>query len=89
MLSGGDHFLLRHRQRVQEGLHRGFAEAPSSLMWPRLVIFLDPRIQIGLEFVDRTIHLFSKRDTVELIQHGLWKRSQMPLVCGLLVLVRV
>jgi hypothetical protein len=50
--SGCDHFLLRHRHGIQEGLHRGFAEAPASLMRPHLIIFFDPRIQIGLQFID-------------------------------------
>jgi Uncharacterized protein conserved in bacteria (DUF2237) len=35
--SGCDHFLLRHRHGIQEGLHRGFAEAPASLMRPHLI----------------------------------------------------
>ena len=42
MPSGSDHFLLRDRHCIKEGLHRGFAEAPASLMWPRLVVFADP-----------------------------------------------
>jgi hypothetical protein len=33
-----DHFLLRHWHRVKEGLHRGLAEAPTSLMWPCLIV---------------------------------------------------
>ena len=40
-------------------------------MRPRLIIFLDPGIQIGLQLVDRTVHLFAKRDTTEFIEHGL------------------
>src|SRR5260370_6668613 len=35
--SGRDHFLLRHRHCIQERLHWGFAEAPTSLMWPCLI----------------------------------------------------
>ena len=105
-------------------------------MWPRLIVSRDPRIQVGLQLVDRTVHLFAERYTIEFVEHGLvepftdavglralglgarvidvldceiqlvlvpfgiatelaaavgehaWKRSQMPLVCGLLVLVR-
>ena len=38
-------------------------------MWPRLIVFRDPRIQIGLQFVDRTIHLLAERDTIELVEH--------------------
>jgi hypothetical protein len=40
-------------------------------MWPRLIVFLDPGIQIGLQLVDRTVHLFAERDTIEFIEHGL------------------
>ena len=39
------------------------------MVWPRLIILLDPGIQIGLQFVDSTIHLLAERDTVELIEH--------------------
>jgi hypothetical protein len=39
-------------------------------MWPRLIVFLDPRIQIGLQLVDRTTHLLAEGDTVELVEHG-------------------
>ena len=57
---GCDHFLLRHRHCIQEGLHRRFAEAPASLVRPRLIVFRDPAIQIGLQLVDRTIHLLAE-----------------------------
>ncbi len=40
-------------------------------MWPRLVVFADPHIKIGLQLIDETIHLFAERDTVKLIEHGL------------------
>ena len=42
-------------------------------MWPRLIVFLDPGIQIDLQLVDRTIHLLAERDTVEFVEHGLVK----------------
>jgi hypothetical protein len=42
-------------------------------MWPRLIVFLDPGIQIGLQLVNRTIHLLAERDTVEFVEHGLVK----------------
>jgi hypothetical protein len=32
-------------------------------MWPRLSVFRDPCIQVGLQLVDRTVHLFAERDT--------------------------
>jgi hypothetical protein len=48
-LSGGDHFLLYDRHGILEGLHRGLAEAPASLMWARLVVVGEaPRLG-GLE----------------------------------------
>ena len=40
-------------------------------MRPRLIVFRDPAIQIGLQLVDRTIHLLSEGDTVELVEHSL------------------
>src|SRR6478735_4458761 len=42
-----DHLLLRHWHRVQEGLHRRFAEAPTSLMRPLFIVLADPQIQFG------------------------------------------
>src|SRR6266700_1593522 len=39
--------------------------------WPRLIVFANPQIKIGLELVDRTIHLFAESDAVELVEHGL------------------
>ena len=50
-------------------MHRRFAKAPASLMWPLLIVLADPQIEIGLQLVDRTIHLFTERDTVELVEH--------------------
>src|ERR1700751_3043382 len=38
-------------------------------MWPLLIVLADPQIEIGLQLVDRTIHLLSEHDTVELIEH--------------------
>src|SRR6516164_11713858 len=40
-------------------------------MWPRLIVFLDPGIQIDLQLVNRTIHLLPECDTVESVEHGL------------------
>ena len=71
MSSGCDHFLLHHRQCVKQGLHRSFAEAPAPLMWPYFVVFADPCIEIGLQFVDRTIHLLAEGYTVEFVEHSL------------------
>ena len=38
-------------------------------MWPLLIVLADPQIEVGLQLVDRTIHLFAERDTLELVQH--------------------
>ena len=40
-------------------------------MWPCFVVFAEPDIEIGLQLVDRTVHLFAERDTVELVEHRL------------------
>ena len=72
----------------RKGLRRCFAEAPASLMRPLLIVFADPQIEVGLQLVDCMIRLLAECDTVDLVEHGPWKRSQMPLVCGLLALVR-
>ncbi len=64
-------FLLRKRRRVKERLHRRFAEAPSSLVRPFLIVTLDPAIQIDLEIGDRAVDLLAKGDAIELIEHRL------------------
>ena len=35
-----------------------------------LVVFGDPRIKVGLQLVDRTIHLLAEGDTVEFVENG-------------------
>jgi hypothetical protein len=67
----------RFQYRVKEGLHRRLAEAPSPLLRPILVVALDPGIEIGLEFDDRSIDLLAEGDAVELIEQGL-----VGAVCG-------
>jgi hypothetical protein len=62
-------------------LHRRLAEAPVPLMWPRLVVFADPYIKIGLQLVNRTI-LFAERDAIKLIEHGLVGDCQESCVWG-------
>src|SRR6202042_692024 len=52
--------LLRKRRRVKERLHRRFAEAPSSLVRPFLIVTLDPAIKIDLEIGDRAVDLLAK-----------------------------
>ena len=39
-------------------------------MGPLLVVFGDPSIKVGLQFVDRAVDLFAERHPVELIQNG-------------------
>src|SRR5262245_10883642 len=71
MRSGCDHFLLCYRLCIEERLQWSFPEAPASLMWPRRIVFCNPTIQVGLQLVDRTIHLLAEGNTVELVEHGL------------------
>src|SRR5689334_19049834 len=42
-------FLLGQGKHVKEGLHRGLAKTPASLMRLALVVFGDPGIEIGLQ----------------------------------------
>src|ERR1700677_1399879 len=64
-------FSLRKRRRVKEGLHRRFAEAPSSLVRPFLIVTLDPTIKIDLEIGDRAVDRLAKGDAIELIERRL------------------
>ena len=52
-------------------MHRRFAEAPSSLVRPFLIVTLDPAIKIDLEIGNRAVDLFAKGDAIELIEHRL------------------
>ena len=71
VFSGGDHFLLCQGLGVKEGLHRRFAEAPSSLVRPFLVVILDPIIEIALQLADRAVDFLAEGDAVELVERGL------------------
>src|SRR5205814_2853338 len=64
--SSSHQFLLCERERVKKGLHRGLAEAPAALMRPLLVVVDEPGIEIGLQFLDRAIDLFTERHPIEL-----------------------
>jgi len=64
-------FLLRNRHGVKECLDRRLTEAPAPLDGPRLIVLVNPDIEIGLQLVDETIHLFAELETVKLIEHGL------------------
>ena len=70
MGSGGDHFFLRHWQRIKEDLHRGFAEIPAPFMARVSSYSVAQGFKIGLQLVNRTIHLLAERDTIEHIEHG-------------------
>src|SRR5947207_15644138 len=61
-------FLLCERERVKKGLHRGLAEAPAAVMRPLLVVVDEPGIEIGLQFLDRAIDLFTERHPIELVE---------------------
>jgi hypothetical protein len=52
-------------------LHPGLAEAVFSTVRPCLVVFGQPSIQIGLEFVKAVVDLLAEGDLIELLQEGL------------------
>ena len=54
-----------------------------------MVIVVQPLIQILLQGFNRLIEFLAESDLVKLVENGLWKRSQIPFVCGLLALVFV
>ena len=58
-------FFLRERDGVKEGLHRGLSEAPASLMWPRLIVAVDPGIEVGLQLGERPVDLLTERHAIE------------------------
>ena len=62
---------MHTRRRVKERLHRRFAEAPSSLVRPFLIVTMDPAIKIDLEIGDRAVDRLAKGDAIELIEHRL------------------
>ena len=39
-------------------------------MWPLFVVFGEPSVQIGLQFLDRAVQFLLERDIVELIFDG-------------------
>ena len=58
-------------------------------MQSALIVVDEPGVEVGLQLVDRVIDLFAERDPVKLVQDGAMEASQIPFVCGLLVLVRL
>src|SRR5436190_610607 len=59
------------RRGVKEGLQRRLAEAPPALMGAFFIITFDPRVEIALQFGNRSIDFLAEDDTVELVQHRL------------------
>ena len=57
-------------------------------MWPRRIVFCNPTIQVGLQLVDRTIHLLAEGDAVELVEHRLVEALADAVGLRVLVLVR-
>jgi hypothetical protein len=47
------------------------AFAPAFLVRPASIELFKPLVEIGLQLFDRAIELFSERNAVELVQHGL------------------
>src|SRR5436305_11918914 len=71
--SSSHQFLLCERERVKKALHRGLAEAPAALVRPLLVVVDEPGIEIGLQFLDRAIDLFTERHPIELVEQRAMK----------------
>src|SRR5262245_20638440 len=63
--------IRSHRQRVNEGLHRRLAVAPSALMRTRVVVFGEPSIEIDLQLLDPAVEPFAERHSVELVEQRL------------------
>jgi hypothetical protein len=70
---------------IDKCLHRNLPVAPSSLMGSVLIIYFQPRVQIGLEFIERSVDLFTKCDSIKPIQHGFVKPFTDTVGLGLLV----
>jgi hypothetical protein len=54
-----------------------------------LVVFFHPDIEIGLQLFQRPIDPLPERDAIELVNMVLGNRSQIPLVWGCRVFLRV
>src|SRR6266516_5493701 len=71
MRSGCDHFLLRHRHCIYEGLHRRLAEAPAALMRSRFIVLAQPNVKVCLQLVERVVYLLAERHSIELVERSL------------------
>ena len=69
-------------------MHRRLAEAPAPLMGPRLIVLVNLDIEIGLQLGMKRSTFLRNATSQTSLSTVLWKRSQIPLVCGLLVFVR-
>jgi len=65
------HLLFGQWHAVQERLHWDLSKTVLPTMVSCLVVFLEPSIQIGLEFVKAVIDLLAEGDLVEFLQEGL------------------
>ena len=54
---------------VVRSLHGGLSEAPSPLMWARLIVLRQPAIEVGLQLGDRPVQGFAERHAIELVEH--------------------
>jgi len=84
----GYDFFLRQWLGVKEGLHGGLAKAPLALMSPFDIVAADPVVEVGLQFCDRTVDLFSEGDAVELVERRLVESLGNSVRLRVLVLVR-
>jgi hypothetical protein len=79
-----EHFFFSQRDAVDKGLHRSFPVAPSALIRSFFIVQLNPRAQMALKFFECFVDLFTKRDSVELIEHRLVKALTDPSGLGTL-----
>src|SRR5262249_14180740 len=56
---------------VEEGLHWGLAETPTTLMCALLVVDDHPRVEVGLKGIRGVIELLAERHSIELVQQCL------------------
>lgn len=52
-------------------------------MWALLIVLLNPRIQVRLEFLPRPIDLLPERDAIEFVQHDLVESLTDPVGLGM------
>src|SRR6516165_8210877 len=82
-------FLLCQRERVKEGLHRGLAEAPATLVRAPLVVVDEPGVEVALQLVARAVDLLTEGNPVELVEDGAMEALANAIGLRALGLVRV